>query len=214
LSFATPPTEVLSRRQTAFAILCLVVIGVAARLLPHMPNFAPITATALFSGAYMSRRLSLLVPTIVMLVSDYVLLYVSPYSGVHFNQVYMPQALWHSALPYIYGSFAISAMVGWLLKKERSPFMLAGAALFCSLQFFAITNAAVWIEGAYDRGLNGLRQSYVAGIPFFKGTALGDLVYTFTFFAGFEALRRAALRSRYQSAPRLSVGAQQRIVSD
>ena len=52
----------MSKRGTAAIILAFLVVGVVARLLPHMPNFAPITATALFSGVYLNKRLSLLAP--------------------------------------------------------------------------------------------------------------------------------------------------------
>jgi hypothetical protein len=180
----------MSKQETAAAILILIVVCVVARVIPHMPNFAPIAATALFCGAYMSRRMSLAAPLVVMLVSDYVLLYINPYGRVSFDTLYAPQSIWHSALPYVYLSFGISALTGWLLRKERSAFLLLSAALFCSLQFFLITNAAVWIEGAYDRGLNGLWQSYVAGIPFYRGTLMGDVLYTFTFFGFYELLRR------------------------
>jgi hypothetical protein len=58
------------------------------------------------------------------------------------------------------------------------------------LQFFLITNAAVWIGGAYDRGIDGLWQSYVAGLPFYRGTLLGDLFYTAAFFGLYELVRR------------------------
>ena len=189
----------MSKQETVAAILILILVCVVARVIPHVPNFAPISATALFCGAYMSKRVSLAAPVIVMLVSDYALLYINPFGRVSFDSLYAPQAIWHSALPYVYASFGISALVGWLLRQERSPFLLLAAALFCSIQFFLITNAAVWIEGAYARGLDGLWQSYVAGIPFYRGTVMGDVLYTFTFF-GFYELMRSARASRIEEA--------------
>jgi hypothetical protein len=180
----------MSRRETILSCIALVVIGVAARLLPHLPNFAPVTATALFCGAFMPRRISIAAPLAIMLLSDYALLYVNPYGRVDFSHVYTPVALWHSTLPYIYASFGISALAGWLLRRRRTPVLVVGAAVFCSLQFFLITNAAVWLEGAYARGLDGLWQSYVMGLPFLRGTVEGDLVYTAAFFGLWELSRR------------------------
>jgi hypothetical protein len=192
----------MSTKQTVAVILALVVVGVVARLIPHIPNFAPLTATALFAGVYMSRRASLILPLVILLASDYLLLFINPYGRVDFSHLYGPQALWHSSLPYVYISFGISALVGWLIKNERSPFLVASAALFCSVQFFLITNAAVWIEGAYDRGIAGLWQAYVAGIPFYRGTVLGDLFYTTVFFGLYELVRssRAAAPAVRQAA--------------
>jgi hypothetical protein len=172
--------------QTALTIGVLVAVAVGGRLLPHMPNFAPVTATALFCGAYLSRRQSFFALGAVLLLSDYLLLYINPYGRSNFDQIYAPWELWHSALPYVYVSFAISAVVGWWVKSRRSSGLVIAAALFCSIQFFLITNAGVWIGGMYDRGLDGLLQSYTMALPFFRGTVLGDLFYTSAFFGAFE----------------------------
>src|SRR5262249_61548785 len=52
----------------------LVALDVAARLLPHAPNFTPIAASAVFAGTILrSRALALAVPPAAMLVSDCVL---------------------------------------------------------------------------------------------------------------------------------------------
>src|SRR5688572_12868871 len=180
----------MSKRETVAILGILVLVGVIARLIPHMPNFAPVTATALFCGAYMGKRMAFAAPLVVLMISDYLLLYINPYGEVNFSTLYGPLAAFHNTLLYVYASIGISALVGWLVARERSPALLAAAAMFCSLQFFLITNAAVWIEGAYARGIEGLWQSYVAGLPFYRGTFLGDLVYTATFFGVYELVRR------------------------
>jgi uncharacterized protein DUF6580 len=176
----------VTKGQTLLVIGAMIAVAVAGRLVPHMPNFAPVTATALFCGAYMSRRQSFLALGALLLLSDYLLLYINPYGRTSFEHFYAPWELWHSALPYIYASFAISALVGWWVKSRRSSGLVVAAALFCSVQFFLITNAGVWIGGMYDRGLDGLLQSYTMALPFFRGTVLGDLFYTSVFFGGYE----------------------------
>jgi hypothetical protein len=178
----------MSKGQTVLVIAALVVVGVAGRLLPHMPNFAPVTATALFCGAYMSRRQSFVALAAVLLLSDYLLLYIKPFGGTSFEHFYAPWQLWHSTLPFIYTSFAMSALVGWWVKSRNASGYVVAAALFCSVQFFLISNAGVWAAGMYDRGLDGLMQSYTMALPFFRGTVLGDLFYTSVFFGGFELL--------------------------
>lgn len=181
----------MNKRQTVAVVAVLIVVGVVARLVPHIPNFAPVTATALFCGAYMSKRYSFAAIGAIMLLSDYLLLYINPYGRTSFSHLYMPWDLWHSAIVYVYLSFGISALVGWFVKSRRTGGVVILATLFCSVQFFLVTNAGVWIAGAYDRGLDGLWQSYVAAIPYFRGTLLGDLFYTCAFFGMFEFLRGA-----------------------
>ncbi len=191
----------MSKQETLIAIAVLIAVGVAARLLPHIPNFAPLTATALFCGAYMRRRYSIAVPVVIMLLSDYLLLYVNPFGRVSFDRFYSPDMLWHSALPYVYFSFGVSALIGWTLRERRTASTVVAAALLGSIQFFLITNAAVWIEGAYARGIEGLWQSYVAGLPFYRGTFLGDLLYTATFFGLYEMVRRQRPLPEMRPAP-------------
>ena len=187
----------MNTRGSIVAFVLLVAVGVGARLVPHIPNFAPVTATALFCGVYMNRRLSLVMPALVMALSDYALLYINPYGHTSFSHLYAPWLLWHSALPYVYLSFGISALVGWYAKSHHSGWVVVSAALICSVQFFLITNAAVWVDGMYARGIDGLWQSYAAALPFFRGTALGDLFYTCVFF-GLAEFVLGALGSREQ----------------
>ena len=55
-------------------ISSMILVAAASRLVPHPPNFAPITALALFSGAKFSdKRLALLVPLTALVLSDTVL---------------------------------------------------------------------------------------------------------------------------------------------
>ncbi|MBV9159662.1 MAG: hypothetical protein JO019_03665 [Candidatus Kaiserbacteria bacterium] len=181
-----------------FGVIALLAL---MRLVPHMPNFAPITAMALFGGVYLNKRYAFIVPLAAMLISDYLLLYVHPFSAQYFDfsHLYGPLALLHSAIVAVYVSFAISALVGLWLKHHKSPLTVVLASIFCSLQFFLITNAAVWMLGEYDRSLLGLWQSYVAGLPFLQGTLFGDLFYTSVLFGSYE-LARSAVRDRVSSA--------------
>ncbi len=51
--------------------IALVVLGAALRFAPHLPNFAPIAAIALFGGVYLNKKYALIVPIAAMLISDY-----------------------------------------------------------------------------------------------------------------------------------------------
>ncbi len=138
----------------------------AARLAEHTPNVAPVAAAALLAGSYFSWPLALLVPLGGMLLSDAFIGFAS-----------LPITL------AVYGSFALSAVIGRTLINPRRAGRIATASLLSSASFYLITNAAVWkFSGMYPPGPAGLLLSYYFAIPFFRLTLLGDLAYTSVFF--------------------------------
>ena len=182
--------------------LMMIIGGVVLRLVPHLPNFAPISATALFGGAYLNKRFALLIPLVAMVISDYLLLYVNPFRVpiVDFSRIYPPDAMFHSTTFYVWGSFMISGLIGLWLRKRKKPVYIIGASLATSVQFFLITNFGVWAAGAYARDLSGLAQSYIMGLPFFRGTFVGDRFYTATFFGAYELALKFAEKPKLATA--------------
>jgi hypothetical protein len=161
-------------------LIAMILAAAMSRLVPHPYNFAPIGALALFGGAqFADRRLALLAPLAALLLSDLML---GLYSG----------------MGWIYGSFMLIVGIGRLLRRTpRSVWHVAGASVSASLLFFAITNFAVWPGSTkYPQTLAGLMDSYVAGLPFFWNTLLGDGFYCLVLFGGFALLenRFAVLR--------------------
>lgn len=156
------------------AAVLLVAVGVLARLLPHPANFTPIAAIGLFGGSYLPKRWALVLPLVAMIISD---------AFIGFYGL--------GTMLAVYGSFALVGLIGLWVKQHRSAGMILTASLVSSLLFFLITNAAVWLDplSGYAPGLHGLLASYTAGLPFFRGTALGDLSYTTAFFGGYELVR-------------------------
>ena len=164
----------------------LIIIGaVVLRLVPHMPNFAPITALGIFGGAYLGKRFAIIVPLAAMIISDYLLLYISPYH-VDFSKIYPVSAMFHTTTFYVWGSFLVSSLIGIWLRNHKSPKLILGASLIASFQFYIITNFGSWAGGMYSRGFDGLLQSYLMGLPFYQWTVLGDLFYTGLFFGAYE----------------------------
>ena len=168
--------------------LLMIIGGVFLRLTPHIANFAPISATALFGGVYLNKRFAILVPLIAMAVSDYLLLYINPFGNpiVDFSHIQPFSAMFHTTTLYVWGSFVISGLIGIWLKNRVKPSNVIAASFLTSIQFFVITNFGVWAGGMYSHGIDGLLQSYIMGLPFFKWTLLGDLFYTGVFFASYE----------------------------
>jgi hypothetical protein len=147
--------------------LLVILIAVLMRLVPHLPNFTPIAAMALFGGVYLNKKYAFAIPLLAMFISDIFLGF-------------------HATMPYVYGSFILTGMIGLWLKNHKSAKNLVCASLISSILFFLITNFGVWAGGWYPKTLSGLLESYIMGIPFFKNTVLGDLCYSGVFFGGYE----------------------------
>ena len=70
--------------------------------------------------------------------------------------------------------------------RTRTPGRLALATCLASLQFFVITNFAIWAVGTtYAKSAAGLFTCYVAGLPYFGNTLAGDAFYVAILFGGF-----------------------------
>src|SRR3989344_3608482 len=96
----------------------MVVAGALLRLTPHLPNFTPLAATALFGGAYLNKRFALVVPLVALALSDYLLLYINPFNQpvVDFSYVRPVSAMFHATTLYVWGSFLVSGLLGICLK--------------------------------------------------------------------------------------------------
>lgn len=163
--------------QTRPLVLVSMILAAAvSRLIPHPPNFAPIGAMALFGGAcFADRRVAFFVPLAAMFLSD---LAIGLLSGD------LSLGL-HRLIPVVYGSFALIVCLGFWLRKRRSVLPITGAALAGSVLFFVMTNFGVWALGSwYPKTWEGLVACYVAAIPFFHNTLLGDAVYSTALFGG------------------------------
>ena len=154
------------------------------RLVPHPPNFSPIDAMALFSGAYLGRRsLALVAPLAALLLSDIVL------------------GFYHG-MATVYATVALIVVIGWWLSSRRTPLRIGAAAVASAVLFFVITNFGMWLfSGFYPLTGAGLAACYVAAIPFFQNTVAGDLFYTVLLFGGFAVAERLMPRLRTQAQP-------------
>ena len=151
------------------ALLSAILLAAVLRLVPHPPNFTPIGAMALFSGAYLGRRpLAFAAPLGALLLSDLVL------------------GFYHGQLT-VYFSVALIVVIGMTALRRVSPVRVGLAAVASSLLFFVITNFGMWLfSGIYPHTLLGISACYVAAIPFFQNTLAGDLFYATLLFGGFR----------------------------
>jgi hypothetical protein len=158
-----------------FVVLCFVLFAAVVRILPHPWNFTPVGAMALFSGAKFGRSWqAFLLPLAALFCGD---LFIGLYRLKFMSIVYL--------------SFCVSVLIGMAFRGRQSPLPLSLATFLGALQFFLITNFAVWIFGTtYPDNFAGLVACYIAGTPFFGNTLAGDAFYAAAFFGGFALLER------------------------
>jgi hypothetical protein len=146
----------------------MIILAAVVRVMPHPWNFTPIGAMALFSGAmFRDRRGAFLFPLAALFAGDL-------FVGLH------------RLIPIVYASFLLSVLIGTLLANRRSIFRIGGAVFLGALQFFLVTNFAVWqLLGTYPHTPAGLASCYIAGLPFIGNTLAGDALYATLFFGIF-----------------------------
>lgn len=167
--------------------LALTVFAALLRLVPHPPNFTPVGSVALFGGANLRRWQAYCVPLLAMLLTDPIR------SRLEGN--YAPYS-WTTVV--VYGCFLINVVLGRLfLRHSSSAARIASVAVLGSVQFFLLTNLYAWWNGLglYTHTFAGLVTCYVAALPFFGCTVLGDLFYSGVLFSAYALLKRHGLQA-------------------
>ncbi|HXM99374.1 MAG TPA: DUF6580 family putative transport protein [Candidatus Dormibacteraeota bacterium] len=166
-------------------VFAFILVGAALRVAPHPWNFTPIGAMALFAGAMIrDRRVAFVIPLVTLFAGDIVIGF-------------------HKLIPFVYVSFLVSVLIGGFLRNHTSPFRVAGATLLGAVQFFLVTNFAVWaLLGTYPRTATGLAACYAAGIPYFWNTLAGDALYAACLFGGFALVEHFVPALRQQELAR------------
>ena len=153
--------------------LALIVLAAALRIAPHPWNFTPVGAMALFSGAVLrDRRLAFFFPLLSLFLGDIFIGF-------------------HKLMFVVYASFLINVAIGLWLRDRRTITRISLATLLGAIQFFTVTNFAVWaLGGFYPRTVAGLATCYAAGVPFFWNTLAGDAIYAALLFGGYALAER------------------------
>ncbi|NTU47327.1 hypothetical protein HGA88_06935 [Candidatus Roizmanbacteria bacterium] len=148
-----------------FVFFTLLIVGIASRLVPHEPNFVAVGAVSMVAGYYFSKKVALLLPASIMIISDCVLGF-------------------HATMPWVYGSFIAIALGSHLLKNKLHITNVIALSFASSFAFFVTTNFGVWIATElYMKNFSGLVECYYYALPFFRNTVLSDLFYSGIFFS-------------------------------
>lgn len=171
----------MTTKKKIILSVMLAALGIVCRLLPHMWNFAPIAAIAIFSGIYLGRNYALVLPAVTMFLGD---LFLGFYA-------------WPLMLT-VYGSYLVIGLLGVFISKHKSLEIILASSLVSSVFFFITTNWAVWqFSPWYDKNIAGLVNCYTLALPFLRGTLLSDLFYVIILVGGFELV---AIFSRNKQA--------------
>ena len=151
-------------------VTALIGLNVAARLLPHAPDFTPVAATALFAASTLRiRALSLAVPLAGIILAD---------AWLGFYDLRIMAA--------VYGTLVLPACAAWLSGRLRHRAMIVPVLLSSSLTFFVVTNFAVWaFSPMYTASIDGLLKCYIAALPFLQNMLCGDLFWGIVLFGGY-----------------------------
>ena len=138
-------------------VLLIIIFGIICRLIPHPPNFSPVTAIALFGGLNFSdKRIAFSIPLVVLFLSDLIL-------GISLINL------------FVYTGFLTIVFLGTKIKSIKF-----GNIILSSFIFFLISNFGVWIIG-YPKNIEGLILCYTMAIPFFGYSIAGDLFFGYLF---------------------------------
>ncbi len=166
----------------------LTVLSALGRLVPHAPNVTPLGGSCLFAGSRISGLLAYLLPLFVMAATD-------PLVGGYTR-----------TSPVIYFCFLVNVWLGRRLLRQVSPIRVGATAFLCSLQFFVLTNLAMWLTsafrgtGLYPATLAGLGACFSAALPFWGRTLAGDLLFSAAIFGMYALLARQAGSQRTVAA--------------
>lgn len=143
----------------------LIILAVLFRTLWHVaPNVEYVTAASLLAGAYLGRKYCVLVPFLIMVLSD---------TLIGNTNIFI--FTWSAYL--IIGLLASKYLI---LNTKYQILKATGMGIGAALWFYLWTNFGVWLLdswGMYSRDLSGLINCYVMGLPFLKLNLLGNLFF-------------------------------------
>jgi hypothetical protein len=175
------PTAPSYFKPMTFALAALAVLAAATSALPQSVrpwNAAALGALILFATARLRLSLALPICALALAVKEL---------GVYLQFGWQPDPLtWFCLAGY--------AVLGWaLLRKTESPLWIGGTTVGASLLFFLTSNFGSWLAQSlpYGYSFEGLVNCYVAAIPFYRGTFLGDVTFSAVLFGAHAVLSRA-----------------------
>jgi len=187
----------MSMKNNHFNILlasALILMAGVARIVNHemhLYNFAPVCALGLFSGAIIKdKRLAFLFPVLAQLLGDCYIALFTQWQGFYgIEQV------------CVYASLVLVTLMGIGMGQPKAVKVL-GYTVGGAVVFFLLSNFGVWLSMEfgkvdlyhYGKGFTGLVNTYVAAIPFFKNTLIGELSGSVLLFGAYQLLQMSMIK--------------------
>ncbi len=167
-------------------LIAIIFVAALSRLVPHMTNFSPFGAIALFGAAYFYKKWqAFFIPLVATWFSDLII------NNTIYAHSYTSFTWFYEGFYWQYISYLLIAAFGlFIIKKVKMSNVILGA-LGSTFIFFIITNFGSWIGNAmYPQNFGGLVTSYIAGIPYLKGTLLSNMLYSGVLFGSFAYFQK------------------------
>jgi hypothetical protein len=168
------------KQNTLKFVLVLILVAAFSRIIPHPHNFTPVGGIAVFGSYFLGRKIwAFLVPLFSLWLSD--LFINNIIYPIQYPQYYEGFTLFGSF--WVYGSFLLMIPIAWGLLSTFTLPRLALTGFSTASLFFLVTNFGSWLNNPiYPQNFSGLLTSYIAGLPFFQNTLLGDICYLVILF--------------------------------
>ena len=177
-------------KQTILFYFILIAVTVIIKVICapqiNLSGFSSVFAVALFAGITTKDKTdAFLLPLVALFLSDMILqglhaLNLFPYSGFYSGQIIN------------YALFILITLVGIVFRNYKTAGIFA-AAIIAPTVFFLLSNFIVWktqgVAMGYSNDINGLMQSYVFGLPFYRNSLISTIIFLPAFIALYHWLR-------------------------
>ena len=170
-----------------FIAIFWIFLAAFGRLIPHPPNFTPLTGLSLFSGSQLPKYISYPSAILALLCSDMLL------SRMHGYEIF---GMWSL---FTYSGFLAVVWSGTKMQANAKAPRILGFTVAASLFYWIWTNFGIWLI-SYPKTFAGFVDCYGLALPFLGNSLLGDLIWTGVIFAGFSLVRRFTKTVETQSA--------------
>ena len=172
-----------------YFVTALILIALFSRIIPHYPNFTPIIAISLFGGKYFeNRNLAFFLPVFILWLSDLII-------NNFILDYYKTFTFFYPGFYWQYLSVLMISFIGRNYINKISAFKLFGISFSSSLIFFVVSNFGVFVSSSiYTKDLNGLLLCYIKAIPFYYGTLISSIIYTFSLFGIYKFIYHNKLK--------------------
>ena len=172
-----------NKNRTDYGIIIfLILIACFSRIIPHIPNFTPLGAVALFGASYFKNKIhAFIIPIASLWISDLII-------NNYVIKGFYEEFVWlYDGFLFQYISFIVITYFGIITLKKINYFKIFGIAVTSSIIFFLITNFGVWLtSNFYPKNILGIITCYTAALPFYKGTLSGFLFYSMFLFGTYD----------------------------